>query len=86
MESGGREFKRKTKNVLSECLAGGFFFAGKSLYTCYTYSLSMDTRGTFAPQDLFALIVIIFGAVGFLIWGLGMSRTTHHRQAVLEHP
>lgn len=30
-------------------------------------------KGGLNPKDLFALLVIIVGSLGFLIWGLGLS-------------
>ncbi len=33
----------------------------------------INKRGTIHPRDLLALIVVIFGALGFIIWGLGLS-------------
>lgn len=32
-----------------------------------------DQKGTIHPRDLFALIVILFGGLGFIIWGIGLS-------------
>lgn len=33
----------------------------------------MDKEGTIYPKDLLAIIVIVFGSLGFLLWGLGIS-------------
>ena len=33
----------------------------------------MDQKGTLQSKDLLAIIVIVFGGVGFLLWGLGIS-------------
>ena len=33
----------------------------------------INKSGTIHPRDLLALIVVIFGALGFIIWGLGLS-------------
>ena len=33
----------------------------------------INKRGKIHPRDLLALIVVIFGALGFIIWGLGLS-------------
>ncbi len=33
----------------------------------------ISKSGTIHPRDLLALIVVIFGALGFIIWGLGLS-------------
>ncbi len=33
----------------------------------------MHTKGILHPRDLFALIIAIFGAIGFIIWGIGLS-------------
>ena len=30
-------------------------------------------KGIIYPQDLLALIVILFGALGFFLWGLGIQ-------------
>ena len=33
----------------------------------------MDQQGNIVPSDLLAIIVIVVGGVGFLLWGLGLS-------------
>lgn len=33
----------------------------------------MDTPGSIYPKDLLAIIVIVVGGIGFLLWGLGLS-------------
>lgn len=33
----------------------------------------MDKQGSIRPNDLLAIIVIVIGGVGFLLWGLGIS-------------
>lgn len=33
----------------------------------------MDKEGAVYPKDLLAIIVIVFGSLGFLLWGLGIS-------------
>lgn len=34
---------------------------------------TMDKEGAVYPKDLLAIIVIVFGSIGFLLWGLGIS-------------
>lgn len=33
----------------------------------------MNQNGSLQPKDFLAIIVIVFGGVGFLLWGLGLS-------------
>ena len=33
----------------------------------------MNEQGSLQPKDLLAIIVIVMGGVGFLLWGLGLS-------------
>lgn len=33
----------------------------------------MNKRGILRPNDLLAIIVIVVGGVGFLLWGIGIS-------------
>ena len=33
----------------------------------------MDETGTVRPNDLLAIIVIVIGGLGFLLWGIGLS-------------
>ncbi len=33
----------------------------------------MDKEGSLRPNDLLAIIVIVVGSIGFLLWGLGLS-------------
>ncbi|HLC70832.1 MAG TPA: hypothetical protein VJI32_02430 [Candidatus Nanoarchaeia archaeon] len=33
----------------------------------------MDKAGAIQPKDLLAIIVIVVGGLGFLLWGLGLS-------------
>ena len=33
----------------------------------------MNKEGALQPNDLLAIIVIVVGGVGFLLWGLGLS-------------
>ncbi len=33
----------------------------------------MDKKGQLRPNDVLAIIVIVVGAVGFILWGLGLS-------------
>ena len=33
----------------------------------------MDEKGEIRPNDLLAIIVIVIGGLGFLLWGLGLS-------------
>jgi len=33
----------------------------------------MDEKGSMRPNDLLAIIVIVVGGVGFLLWGMGLS-------------
>ena len=32
-----------------------------------------EKKSTLYPQDILALIVIVFGSMGFILWGLGYS-------------
>jgi len=33
----------------------------------------MDNKAALQPKDLLAIIVIVFGGIGFLLWGIGLS-------------
>jgi len=33
----------------------------------------MNQKGMLRPNDFLAIIVIVVGAVGFILWGLGLS-------------
>ncbi len=33
----------------------------------------MDERGIIRPNDLLAIIVIVIGGLGFVLWGIGIS-------------
>ena len=33
----------------------------------------INKNGIIHPRDLLALIVVIFGALGFIVWGMGLS-------------
>ena len=33
----------------------------------------MDKEGYLRPNDILAIIVIVVGATGFILWGLGLS-------------
>lgn len=33
----------------------------------------MDKEGYLRPNDVLAIIVIVIGGVGFILWGLGLS-------------
>lgn len=33
----------------------------------------MNTKGQLRPNDVLAIIVIVVGGVGFILWGLGLS-------------
>ena len=33
----------------------------------------MDHKGRILPNDFLAIIVIVIGGIGFLLWGLGLS-------------
>ena len=33
----------------------------------------MEEKGSIRPSDLLAIIVIVVGATGFILWGLGIS-------------
>ncbi len=33
----------------------------------------MDDMGAIRPNDLLAIIVVVVGSIGFVLWGIGLS-------------
>ncbi len=47
---------------------------GKELYSRKDGKIIMiNKEGSVQPNDLLAIIVIVIGGVGFLLWGIGIS-------------
>ncbi len=42
-------------------------------FPLFSEAMESNKSGSLQPNDLLAIIVIVVGSVGFLLWGLGIS-------------